>query len=316
MHDGDQRRRRDLTPRFCLFPKRTVPCEHSATAVAVPRGSRRLVAALTHSAYAPQMTSTDLGDAPTSDQARAFRPRLDDPTRLENGHVHPVYVEWMLGHTYADSNPFTEFLHAHADHLVDDRDYFDKKRVIKALGPSGPKMFVPHGPLPTAKRIPALAELLGVPTAELTAVVECEKAVRREYESMLGRCSWLPYKLLTWEQTVAGVPCPGCGRAWLAPRNEADDAAFTAEHRECDAGGNSLAEGPLHCMRCCGFPAVNPEILERVRRLMEESTRRRQEQAAETPEDRATRAAAKIAKRTKRIAQLEAELAKLRAEAD
>jgi hypothetical protein len=262
------------------------------------------------------MMSTDLGDVPTSDQARAFRPRLDDPTRLENGHVHPVYVEWMRGHIYADSNPFTVFLHAHADHLVDARDYFDKKRVVQALGPSGPKMFVPHGPLPTGKRIPALAELLGVSTEELSAVVETEKAVRRGYESMLGRCSWLPYKLLTWEQTVAGVACPGCGRPWLAPRNEAEDAAFTSDHHECHAGGNSLGEGPRHCIRCCGLPAVNPVILARVRQLMEESIRRRDEQAAETPEHRAKRAAANAATRSKRIGQLEAELAKLRAEVD
>ncbi|MHB8464250.1 MAG: hypothetical protein ACYDH6_03180 [Acidimicrobiales bacterium] len=261
-------------------------------------------------------------DVPTKDQALAVRPRLDDPTRLMNGDLHPRYVEWMARYPYADRHPFSEFLHEEErlDHLVDDHGYFDRKKVKHALGPSGPKMWVVDGPLPTKAKIPLLAQLLGVSTDELTAVVGHERDMRKKYEAMLGACRGMPYKLLTYEQTLAGVPCPGCGHPWIGPYDEldTDEPRWNEEHGDCHAGGHRLVGGRLHCLRCCGYPAVDPEVQAKVLGILveaaERAERERSVEASRSPEAKKEQAEKDALRRAKRIKTLEAELAKLRTE--
>ena len=258
----------------------------------------------------------------TKDQALAVRPRLDDPTHLTNGHLHPRYVDWITKYSYAEQHPFTEFLHEQdrLNPITDERGYFDGKRVKTVLGPSGPKMWVSDGPLPSKAKIPLLAQLLDVPENEVSAVVERDREVRKEYQAMVEACRMLPYRLLTYEQTMAGVPCPGCGRPWTGPPDEfdTDERLWEDEHGDCHAGRNSLGEGPTHCLRCCGVPAINPEILEKVRGILAEAAKRaaerRKAEQLESPKAKQERAEKEKLKRRRRIKLLETELARLREE--
>ena len=259
---------------------------------------------------------------PTRDQALAVRPNLDDPTHLTNGHPHPRYIEWITRYSYAEQHPLSEFLYERErlHPITDDGGYFDRKRVKAVLGASGPKMWVPDGPLPTKAKIPLLAQLLDVSEDKVAAVVQRDREVRKEYQSILSACRMLPYRLLTYEQTMAGVPCPGCGRPWTGPPDEfdADERRWEEEHGECHAGRNSLGEGPTHCLRCCGFPAISPEILAKVRGIFTQAAKRveekRQSEDRESPEALQERAEKEGIKRRRRIKALETELAKLREE--
>lgn len=261
------------------------------------------------------MKNAPTADLPTKDQALAVRPRLDDPTRLTNGDFHPSYVEWITRYAYADQHPFSDFLHGkeRLDRVVDDHGYFDRTKVKRALGSSGTKMWLVDGPLPTTARIPLLAQLLGVTIDDMTAVVGREREMRGKHEAMLAACRALPYRLLTYEQTVAGLPCPGCGRPWIGRQEDFDtDRSWWDEaHRDCHAGRHSLGGGPLHCVRCCGFPAINPERLAEIRRMILDAQERAQ--ASQSPEARTEQAMKDALRRAKRIKALEAELARLRA---
>jgi len=162
-----------------------------------------------------------------------------------------------------------------------------------------------------------LAQLLGVSIDELTAVVGREREMRRKYEAMLGACRAMPYRLLTYEQTVAGVPCPGCSQPWIGPRDELDpDARWNEEHGACSAGRHSLGDGPLHCVRCCGYPAINPEVQAQIRRMLVDAAERaeleRSVAASQSPEAKKEQAEKDALKRSKRIKALEAELVRLR----
>jgi hypothetical protein len=264
----------------------------------------------------------DLGTVITGELARGLRPRLDDPTILTNGDFHPRYAEWISSRTWTDQHPLHEYL-THEDRLgplVDDGGYFDRKRVRQELGPSGPKYWLVNGPLPTRAKIPVLAQLLRAPVEEFEAVVEQERLARGEFQSMVSRCRTMPYKLLTYEQIRAGVPCPGCGRPWLG-RQEAvdtDEERWRAMHGECRAGRNGYTDAPVHCLRCCGVPAPSPEQLAAVMRILHEAAARheREEQGAvlQSPEVQRQRHEGAALKRAKRITKLEAELARLRAE--
>lgn len=46
----------------------------------------------------------------TPEQAAAVRPRLDDPTRLANGDLHPRYARWIVTHSWAQQHPLSEYL--------------------------------------------------------------------------------------------------------------------------------------------------------------------------------------------------------------
>lgn len=259
---------------------------------------------------------------PTRDEALAVRPTIKDPTRLENGHAHPAYVQWLVRYSYDQEHPFHAFLTtgARPTRVSDERGYFDRRRVTKTLGPSGPKLWAVRGPLPTKPKIAALAELLGESVADLEEAVAAEREMRSKHETMLRACRSLPYNLLTYDQMIAGVACPGCGRPWIGSRLESpeEDALWQARHGECHAGRHSVGEGPQHCPRCCGYPAISPETRARLDRLLAEASdaaeRRRQAEAALTPEVVQERADKRAKQRARRIARLEAELAELRSE--
>lgn len=271
------------------------------------------------------MASTPVDETstiPTPAEALAIRPTIEDPRRLTNGSAHPAYVEWLTEYSYADEHPFHTFLSTESRlaRVTDARGYFDRKRVTKALGPSGPKMWLVRGSLPTRARVAALADLLDEPVHEVESVIANELDMRDKHEAMLRACRHLPYRLLDYEQTVAGVPCPGCGRPWVGERldNVTEETLWSEAHGECGAGGHSLGDGPQHCIRCCGYPALNPETLAKVERIiadaMEAAERRRRAEVEATPAAREAQAEKKAKQRAKRIKALEAELDALRAE--
>jgi hypothetical protein len=268
------------------------------------------------------LDATDLGPTITAEVARGLRPGLDDPTRLTNGALNPHYAEWVGSRTWHDQHPLNEYL-MHEDRrslLVDDRGYFDRKRVGKELGPSGWRYWLVDGSLPTKAKIPVLAQLLGAPVGEVEAVVEQELLARDEYRSMISRCRTMPYRLLTYDQIRAGVLCPGCGRPWTG-RQEAIDTnreTWRAMHGECRASRNGYTDGPVHCMRCCGVPAPSPEQLAAITMILQEAATRQQREeqriALESPEVQRQRQEQTALKRAKRITKLEVELARLREE--
>ena len=124
--------------------------------------------------------------------------------------------------TWAEQHPLSEYLTKHVDLLIDERGYFDRKRVNRVLGSSGSKYWEVDGPLPDKTKLPLLAELLDAPVEEVQAVIEEERMTREQYRSVLDHCRWMPYKLLNHEQVMAGVPCPGCGRPWVGPQDDID----------------------------------------------------------------------------------------------
>lgn len=265
------------------------------------------------------MSDKDDDFIPTREQALALRPRLDDPTHLTNGNPHPTYVsEWLLLPD-AERHPLHTLLFRDEclERVSNDQGYFDKKKCVQILGPSGPKMFLRDGPLPTKGKIPLLAQFVDVSSDELIAVVSQERAMREKYQRMLERCCWLPCKLLTYEQQIAGVPCPGCGRPWIATdacRDNSDEDQWNEAHSDCHAGRHGFEGGPRHCLRCCGFPSLNPEILRRVSEIIEASRKEQEAEAARDPLVLRQQAERRASGRAKRIKSLEAELAKLRAE--
>ena len=200
------------------------------------------------------------------------------------------------------------------DLLTDERGYFDRKRVNRVLGPSGSKYWLIDGPLPTKSKLPLLAELLAAPAEEVQAVVEAERFARQRYRSVLDNCRWMPYKRLTHEQVMAGVPCPGCGRPWVGRQDDidTDEEQWRALHGECHASRNGYTNAPVHCLRCCGVPPPSPAQLEAVRRVLQGAAdrREREEQVARanSPEIRLQQEEQAAMKRSKRIARLEAEL--------
>lgn len=269
-----------------------------------------------------ELDTVALGAIVTAEQALALRPRLDDPTRLGNGSFHPRYSEWIVARSWGQQHPLSEYLYKerHLSLLSDERGYFDRKRVNQTLGPSGSKIWLVDGPLPTKGKVPLLAQLLEVSVDEVHVVVEEERKARSEYQAMVSSCRTMPYKLLTYDQIRAGVPCPGCGRPWVGPQEELDrdKAQWQVLHGECRAGSNGYSDAPLHCLRCCGVPALSPEQIASVRRVFKDALdrqeRERQFAAKTSPEAKRHQQAETAAKRAKRIEKLESELARLRAE--
>jgi hypothetical protein len=263
-----------------------------------------------------------VGPLITPEQALAVRPRLDDPTRLTNGNLHPRYAEWIVSRTWAEQHPLSEYLTKpkHVDLLTDERGYFDRKRVNRLLGPSGSKYWLVDGPLPTKTKLPLLAELLAAPVEEVEAVVEEERLTREQYRSVVDHCRWMPYKLLSYEQVMAGVPCPGCGRPWVGPQDDIDTDVerWRALHDGCHAGRNGYTSAPVHCMRCCGVPPPSPAQLEAIALILQSAIDRRereeQVERSKSPEVRRQQEEQAAMKRAKRIEKLEAELVRLRDE--
>lgn len=136
--------------------------------------------------------------------------------------------------------------------------------------------------------------------------------------SVVDNCRWMPYKLLSYQQLTAGVPCPGCGRPWVGPQNDidTDEERWRALHGECQAGRNGYTNAPVHCLRCCGVPPPSPAQSGAVGRILQAASdrREREEQAAQgaSPEERRQQQEQEAVKRSKRIEKLEAELVRLR----
>lgn len=262
------------------------------------------------------------GPITTPEQAAAVRPRLDDPTRLANGDFHPRYAQWIVTHSWAQQHPLSEYLskESHLRLLCDERGFFDRKRVNRVLGPSGSKIWLVDGPLPSKAKVPLLAQLLEAPVDEVQAVVAEERTARSEYQAVVSRCRMMPYKLLSYDQVRAGVPCPGCGRPWVGPQDDLDrdPDRWHALHGECRAGRNGYSDAPVHCMRCCGVPPLSPEQIAAVSRIFHEAFSRCESEsrlaATVSPEVKRQQQEMVAAKRAKRIEKLGAELARLRAE--
>lgn len=293
------------------------------------KGEENITPHLTFSVDGPTVvdlrTATEaaaLGPITTSEQAAAVRPRLDDPTRLANGDFHPRYAQWIMTHSWAQQHPLSDYLskESHLRLLCDERGFFDRKRVNRVLGSSGSKIWLVDGPLPTRAKVPLLAQLLDAPVGEVQAVVEEERTARSEYQAMVSGCRMMPYKLLSYEQVRAGVPCPGCGRPWVGPQDDLDRDRdrWHAVHGECSAGRNGYNDAPVHCLRCCGVPPLSPKQIAAVSRIFQEAFSRREGEsrlaATVSPEVKRQQQEMAATKRAKRIEKLEAELARLRAE--
>ena len=262
----------------------------------------------------------ELGEIPTRDQALALRPRLDDPTRLTNGEIHPRYDQWLAEHSQTDRHPLHSYLHQQKNlhRWTDESGHLNQSAVKRALGRSGPDYWLPAGPVPTKARLPRLAQLLDAPLEEIQAVVEQERHVRQEHQAIVSSCRSLPEKLLTFEQIRAGVPCPGCGRPWIGPQNDIDTdrERWAALHGECRAGRNGYTDSPIHCMRCCGVPAPSPAQIAAVLRILQSASSDRTLQSRPTPippEAELEHQRREALRRTRRIEKLEAELATLKA---
>ncbi len=142
----------------------------------------------------PRTNGGELGTVITSEQALAFRPQLDDPTRLTSGELHPRYAEWMGSHSWAELHPLGAYLYRdkHLQRVSDERGYFDRKRINRVLGASGTKYWLLDGPLPTKTKVSLLAELLNAPIDEVASVVQAERQARADYQSVLARCRRCP----------------------------------------------------------------------------------------------------------------------------
>jgi hypothetical protein len=99
-----------------------------------------------------------------------------------------------------------------------------------------------------------------------------------------------------------------------------DEPRWNEEHGECHAGRHSLGGGPSHCVRCCGYPAINPELQANIRRTLVDAAERaeleRNVVASRSPEAKKEQAEKDALKRAKRIKALEAELVRLRTAED
>lgn len=94
--------------------------------------------------------------------------------------------------------------------------------------------------------------------------------------------------MLTWDEYVAGAPCPGCGlpyrddEKWASQgtmhftpeqreRYDAEEARFQHNHGECHtsrfSAGSSLIE---HCKKCCPPPPFSPDQIETIARVFRE----------------------------------------------
>jgi len=140
---------------------------------------------------------------------------------------------------------------------------------------------------------------------------------------------------LTYEELVANVPCRGCGRPWkggpILPAGTnnytdkdraaaaAEDAEFKRLHPDCHAGRQSISHSGInHCLACCPTPPMSMETLENVAAIFRNSSRSIEESwkraagATSPPSKVAAASKPTRAQLERRLAEAEAELAKLR----
>ena len=103
----------------------------------------------------------------------------------------------------------------------------------------------------------------------LTSPRQCDGTLRAELRLRTPAYTMMPYRLLSYDEVRAGVPCPGCGRPWVGPRDDLDRDrdSWHALHGECRAGRNGYNDGPVHCLRWCGVPPLSPEQIAAVSRI-------------------------------------------------
>lgn len=95
---------------------------------------------------------------------------------------------------------------------------------------------------------------------------------------------------LTWDQYVAGEPCPGCGRPYRdderweskgtmyltddeRARHDAEEARYKRDHPECHSHRHSVSGSlTLHCGKCCPPPPMSPTQREEIGRLLSTRT--------------------------------------------
>lgn len=139
---------------------------------------------------------------------------------------------------------------------------------------------------------------------------------------------------LTREQFDAGEPCPGCGMSLLGVEGDIrefvgtiyetpeqrnrrleEDAAFIERHPGCHDGRWSMSGSwVLHCASCCPPHPLSREQIETLSRILSSAASRPTVDAAVAAPPGAKRLAQKTSKQ--RIAELEVEVAALRAQLD
>jgi len=237
-----------------------------------------------------------------------FRPRLDDPRRLENGRLHPQYLQWIRQHDFRASRAFVDCFIDHAANLLTDHDYFDRKKAIRLLGAATVNNIFHHDrPMMAKRKLPLVAEVLGMPLEELTSAYDTEAAERDKEAFMISMCRMHPARLMSYEEAKAGLPCPGCGVPWTGDRSADENERYRRDHPDCGFAGHSWGGGPQHCQRCCGFPPLSPEQRAKIDELIKLPVIPGLRKLS--PEEEK---AAKRQRRTERISELERTLVRLR----
>jgi len=253
----------------------------------------------------------------TRERAAQVRPRLDDPTRLENGNFHPRYIAW-LARPGEQTNPW---LHVPFPILAErlpqtTDDYLDRDAVRAALGPRWCDVIQGRHLGARQRTWERLAALADLPLDEVVRHVDNARVAREEHERTIRACRTMPYKLQSWLQMQAREPCPGCGHPWLDPDTPTARESFVSEHGQCAVGGTAVGDGRRPCVRCCGYPSPSPATQAAVNALLERAHREQEERdrAARNAERNEANRTKRIERRDAEIKRLEAQLEKLRAE--
>ena len=73
----------------------------------------------------------------------------------------------------------------------------------------------------------------------------------------------------SYEDFMAGEPCPACHRPFQGSEVAADDAAFHLEHASCPLGFCGCGANTVrHCLWCCPMPPASPAQIETLRELL------------------------------------------------
>jgi hypothetical protein len=93
---------------------------------------------------------------------------------------------------------------------------------------------------------------------------------------------WTDDDRLIWEEFIAGVPCQGCGRAFLGDETSQGDGELWAAYRarmepiETEFASRhpghgtrwTVGGGPLHCRRCCAPHPLSPQQIRQISRIL------------------------------------------------
>lgn len=237
--------------------------------------------------------------------AVAYRVRLDDISRLENGDLNPRHWE-AERRLFQATSRWTDWTIERSPQTPD--GYFDRRRAQAEVGPRAADMMLGKHMGATRTTWRKFATTWGVDFLELMQRVEELRDALRKHQTDLWLAWTHPYKLQTWDQVAALEPCPGCGRPWLSPDTPATAQAFQEAHEQCKGGQSRLgSEGGPHCHRCCGMPPMSPQVMGGIRTLLEGAA---QQRTVEPDLE------AEVARNADKIARAERQLAKLRQQHD